>query len=278
MNALQYPLDTVIEAMGFARSGDDGHGFAGEHAAYERNDLDLCLDGMWATLVSRGCSQSGNVLEPTSTPGPWKLIRDGEAARLIADIPLPDLSEAGVLGGAGAEHLKAAVLWALETAKNERSGAGWRPPPLEVVQGWMPKDALTVCCDGHVCQGEIVHAVDRGWLALRFEILRIIPDDLSENRRRWLSHILVDAQTQYRLVRIHWEPGAAPACYAEVDLTRADHDFLEACLLMRSLTCLRRVVANIVPVATLIADARVWSEALELIPAGFVRFERRYIP
>ncbi|MBP7933141.1 MAG: hypothetical protein KA354_00720 [Phycisphaerae bacterium] len=278
MKALQCPLDAVIEAMGFARSVHDGHGSAGEHAAYERNGLHLCLDGMWATLVSRGCSQVGDVLEPTSPPGPWKLICEGEAARLIADIPLPDLSAAGVLGGADAEYLKATVLWALETAKNERPGARWLPPPLEVVQGWMPKDALTVCCDGHVCQGEIVHTVDRGRLALRFEILRIIPDDLSENRRRWLRHFLVDAQTRYRLVRIHWGLSTAPACYAEVDLTRAEHDLLEAFLLIRSLTCLRRVVANIVPVATLIADARVRSEALELIPAGFVRFERRYIP
>jgi hypothetical protein len=242
----------------------------GQRSEYRHNGHALSFQQEWFTLMRRAAitDADANAWSTFRGPGPWKIIWDGGKPRYAADFPVPP---AGASSGGrqfAADHARGLLRWGLATAVGEPVDPDWRPPSLDTIREWVPEADLTIACDAAIRQGQIVVEDDPGRLALRFEILERVPAELSDHRKAWLQLQLRDAHTRFLLVRLYQPDGANDGWWAEVDLTGADRSVLKEGLLTRSLACLRRVVANLVPVVSLIADPGIRCEALETRPSS----------
>jgi hypothetical protein len=244
-----------------------GLGFhAPRKGAAIRNDRAVfALRSGWGVIESRRRVGRPDALGgQLGRPGLWKCV-GGErrrAVRRIFELPpwlMPGAARSRRLHVEdAAEVFREVVRWALETEQGVCRD-GWIPPPLEEVLGYMPEHGLTLETGEFARQGTLHHCPDR--LALEFQILSSIPEDLSVARRAWLDELLRDAQDRWRLVRIGLTDESA--LRAEVDLTGAPHSVL-APLAQVALDALRFVVSWLVEPADLLVRRTVECRALEI--------------
>lgn len=263
MNTESMTFPDVLERAGFRPSP------APARNTYCYNGHRLVFEPDWATLFSNAGAPDDDPLSLSSMPGPWKRVRHGSEVIDVADLPLPDLLQPATEGVAEWNQLETTLQWGLATASGAWKDTNWCPPSREDLERCVPPDGLTVRCDERIQHGQIVRECHPPRLAIRFPVLDEIPECLSNQRRAWLRCLLEDVHARCRLVRLTLPDStrSGPACQAEVDLTGADHALLVNGLFIRALSCLRRVVADVVPVATLIADANAVSEILEVAPS-----------
>ncbi len=239
--------------------------------AGKRDDLDFRARDGWFRIEDRSVRAAGDPLSASlGRPGLWKALV-GDHDTVVADvfeIPASVLDAAAANEGAG-EGRAAIVAAARDWARATRPGgtiSGWRAPDREDVEFFLPSGALLARCEGSPRQGGIVR--EDGRLALVFPVLPRLAADLSSARREWLRALLLDAQNNWRLVRIG--VAATGETLAEVDLTGAPHAIVEP-LVVAAADALRCVVEWLEPTVGLLADRTLASRALESAPARALR-------
>jgi hypothetical protein len=233
-----------LQSLGF-RPGPHGNG-------YRRRGTSFEMSGHWGRLVStfRKGAQLGD-------PGLWR-----EQGRRVFELP-PWLMGKGpwLVPDIEPEELRLEVLrWAIATADGSRV-AGWCPPPIEEVKGWLPAQGLTVQAGALARQGTLIHEPDR--LAAVFELAAAAPR-LDADRSHWLREVLSDAQSRWRLARVGQT--ADGAVHAEVDLSGAPHAALEP-LFRMALDALRWVVGWLLESVHFLVQGNVTCSALALRPS-----------
>ena len=257
----------ALTALGFSR-GRSGHSF-------RSSGLWFTTDGRWCCLQTalRRSKFDPLACQPP-VPGLWKLVAKGRRFRRVFELPLGVVraAEADHLDGNGASPFRECMAWALATADGE-APADWRTPPRAELESWLPPGALTVVCGGLARQGALVD--DPARLLLRFPIVSHVSPDLPESRLTWLRELLIDAQTQWRMVRIRAVSDSGErSVVAEADLTGAPHPLIEG-LMATALAALGCVVSWVVASAAFVADATRECRALETCPARAWPAERR---
>jgi hypothetical protein len=191
-------------------------------------------------------------------PGFWKadVLPDGNCGRVF-HLPLAALTSAGCMESE--EELAAScVAWAIDTAAG-RLPTGWQAPARSEVEACLSGAALTAQRFGQVRQGTL-HVMPKR-LAVSFPLLARWPAELPAARAAWLRELLVNAQSQWRLVRVG--VAADGAVCAEVDLTGAPAGILEG-LVGRAVGCARLFVESLMESAELLATASVACHAVEV--------------
>jgi hypothetical protein len=172
--------------------------------------------------------------------------------------PLPPLDEDWE--STAEDVLAECKAWALSTAVG-RLADGWRPPPREEVESWIPGGGLSLRAETQARQVGLVHEANR--LALVCPILPRLPAELPAARRDWLRALLMDGQDRWRMVRIGLTETSA---LAEVDFSGVPPAIGES-VFRTGLGALRWVVAWLVESAAFLADTSVACPALEVCPA-----------
>lgn len=242
----QTAWQSALAHAGFAPVADNLHRCDGV-------DLQRGSDG-WATLWRREPHDGAALQGHLGQAGPWKAVEDKGALRRICDLPLDD----------GADpHASAAMLrWAVETSRGEFDLRGWQPPPGHEISEALGHGKLEVQVADQVRRGTCI--VEESRLALRLPLMTSIDPDLSPQRRSRLEHLLNQAQSKWRMVRIGMDGGADAQVIAEIDLTGCPHEMLCGGGLLKSARdCLVACVNWIVYPATVVADTAVGSVLLD---------------
>jgi len=252
-------LDEVLRARAFARAGQI-HYF--NHGAR----LTFRTAGSWHVLTEF----AGEPAEPADlgaaipapptelgSPALWKWVRANGTFERRFEIPTwSTVEEAG--GESSDTHGPSSIGALLDWALATRTGsvpADWTSPPVELVESWLPRGALTVQTRGHVRQGEL-HLTARRW-ALRLPVLPALAPGLPALRAAALAELLAEAQARWAMVRIDRTPATTdrPASIvAEVDFTGAPPCEL---LFLAGLDALRHVVVWLVETADVLGDPAV---------------------
>ena len=237
--------------------------------SWRHNGVAFKTSGAWSLVESIGRAAPADRLRGViGQPGLWKHVIDGAAVRHVFELPtalLLDTDEDDFTSDEPRPLLDEALTWAHSTVDG-RVPEGWRPPPRETVEGWIPKGRLTVQHGVIVRQGELIHAPD--CLALRVPVLPVLPADLPELNARILEKLLLEATDQWRLVRIGIvDDGEALAVMAEVNFTGASAPVIER-LISASLASLHWTSLWLAEIAELLADVTVTPRALALCGIG----------
>lgn len=242
-----------------AQRGRNGEGHAPVGAKFRH-------DGTWAVLQT---SESLRGVDPLhgqlGKPGVWKFVRNPRTGKYRAVFELPSATLHPDDEDGDEMDLEAqCVEWAFATARGHIPD-GWVNKPREEVLSWLPARGLTLQAGPHLRQGALLHSDTQ--LSLRMPILPKIPDNLPAGRREWIEELLLESQSQWRLVRTGFtEQGGIEA---EVNLTGAPDGVVEP-LIRTSLDSLRWVVERLMGPMVLLADPSLSSRALETIPARAV--------
>lgn len=245
-----------LKTLGFHGTGDG--------SGYVRGGLLVRPCAGWCTLERSADGNTELLDDQLGKPGLWKPVVGGQGKSVGREFhvplrPLQDMGEAATLA------IQACLEWAMATAC-EQLPEGWVPPPLQVVESWIPKGGLTLQSGPFVRQASLLHGSDR--LAVRFPIVPEVSDRLSESRRAWLDELLIDGQNRWRMVRIgRGRISGRLTMEAEVDLSGAPHTVLED-LFKTSLDALRWVVSWLVWPAGFLADKDVDCRAWEVFNGG----------
>ena len=231
---------------------------------YRAEDLLLGYAAGWGVLWP---TRSGATRDPLHAdlgePGLWRWTTTIDSKHPRRIFELPQILLPGGHPNWDQNHqetvFQQTVAWARATRIRDTAALVWTPPPLELVQGWLPEGCLTVRTGTLARQGALVHSARR--LALEFPVVSC-PDDLPSERRQWLRELLVDARMRWHLARVGF---ARQKVLAEVDLTGAPPCVLEP-LLPVALECLRWLVGWVLESAQFLVDGTAECRALTLQP------------
>lgn len=256
--AMRTPLghwDREMAALGFLPNrGRPG---------YRAESLLFGFTAGWGALWPTRPSATPDPLAHLAEPGLWRwtTAMDSTHPRRIFELP-PVLLPSGHPNCDRIHEetiFQETVEWARATRTRDTAALDWTPPPLELIQGWLPERCMTVQSGTFARQGALVHSPQR--LALEFPVVSC-PDDLPSERWQWLRELLVDAQMRWHLGRVGF---ARQKVWAEVDLTGAPLCVLEP-LLPVALECLRWLVAWVLEPAQFLVDGTADCRALTLQP------------
>jgi hypothetical protein len=229
-----------------------GFSFAHAKRINDPNRIRFTFCDQWMLIESRSPIAIRDPLAGLmGEPGLWKVVADGDRQlRKIFELPLNILAENYPIGEpsneAAKSSLAAALQWAKDTLKKERTD-DWRPSPKREILELLDPKSLTAHCGTHTRQGEVICRPQR--LALRFPLIFQVADDLPDTHRFWLRHLLIDAQNRWKLVRIGFRnKNSVTSVQAEIDLTGAPPSLLNG-LVKVALAALHAVVAWVVPSA-----------------------------
>jgi hypothetical protein len=183
--------------------------------------------------------------------GLWKA--DG-AGQLLFEVPVPVCQAVDEEHSRGLPGVcpRSIAEWVYASLRGEVP-QGWTPPARDLVDLWMPPGALTLQLGPLLRQIELILEPSR-W-ALRVAIVPSVSADLPRSRVRCLQELAVDAEQQWRLVRVCLvKRPEGYSLMAGVDLTGAPHS--EA-LFLACLDGLRHVVDWLAETADLLADVTV---------------------
>ncbi|HEY2952912.1 MAG TPA: hypothetical protein VGK40_10030 [Verrucomicrobiae bacterium] len=237
--------------------------------AWRHNGVAFKTSGDWSLVEDNSHPAPADRLRGViGRPGFWKHVTDNGRSRHVFELPthlLLDTDEDDFTTDEARPLLADALTWAQATVDGGLP-EGWRPPPREKVEAWIPKGRLTVQHGAIVRQGELVHAPD--CLALRVPVLPVLPADLPELNTRFLEQILLEATDRWRLVRLGIvDDGEALAVIAEVNFTGASAPVIER-LILASLASLHWTSLWLAESAELLADVAVTPRALALCGVG----------
>ena len=238
-------------------------------SGWRHNGVAFKTSGAWSLVENINRVAPGDRLRGViGQPGLWKHVTDGATVRRVFELPtalLLDTDEDDLTSEEPRPLLDEALTWAHATVDGCVPD-GWRPPPRETVEAWIPKGGLTVQHGAVVRQGEWIHAPD--CLALRVPVLPVLPADLPELNARFLEQILLEATDQWRLVRVGFlDDGEALAVMAEVNFTGAGAPVIER-LISASLASLHWASLWLAESAEVLADVTVTPRALALCGVG----------
>ena len=235
-------------------------GFVAEEKSFRLDGVVVRQSGGWMTLETNGEPPSESTQrEPQDQLGLWKTILTSAGPRRLFEIPadlvVDEMDEE--ISSAESQSLESFVRWAMHSADN-RIPKDWVFPARELVESWLPANALTAQIGAIVRQGKMILTPER-W-TLRFPILTSVPADLPEARTQWLRELVSDAQNQWRMIRFALIAESGNGAFvAEIDFTGAPHS---TPLFLTGLDGLKHAVAWLVEPAEILADATVVSRAL----------------
>jgi hypothetical protein len=240
---------------------------------YRHKGLCVTWDHRWLTVATKAQSGSDPLWGQMGKPGLWKPLVPPKTKRPRRELHLPlEVIAGSGPWGADAEEapdpLRACLDWAAATAKGELP-KGWKSPPRDQVESWIPRGGLVVRCGPLLRQGSLRYGPNR--LGLRFPLAGALSERISLVRRDWLAQVLSDAESRWRMVRVGF-CGAPdrPAVRAEVDFSGAPHQVLEG-LFRAGLDAMRWVVSWSLWSVGFLCDARVACRSWEAPRAGTAR-------
>jgi hypothetical protein len=153
-------------------------------------------------------------------------VTSGRLPRCTFELPLCVVDEIGAAAVAADGEGDARFLGlerVIEAAQASSAGqvpSAWTVPGDTELRALIPADALTVQCAEVACQGRVMRTEQR--LAIEFPIACTIPATLAEPRRKKLTAVLVEANNNWRLVRVGLRESAIENTFeaiAQLDLT-----------------------------------------------------------
>jgi hypothetical protein len=244
-----------LSEAGFSRNGN--------RREYIRDGVAFEMEENWPVLSQAAGKRTTDPLNgQLGQPGLWKRVVDGGGSRWLFEIPPMLFMDPDLVEETDAERspIHSIIEWAMDTRDGGGPG-GWSPPAAEDVAALIPRDGLTVQRGAYVLQGRLEH--ESGKLALRIPIVSEIPEDLSLERRSWLSCLLTAAQNKWRLVRLGIiEDQSGQMVSAEIDLTGIPHP-LVAPMMSIALPALRNVAEWVVEATVFLTTSRSGCRALE---------------
>jgi hypothetical protein len=200
--------------------------------------LRLSVTADWASVWREPRADEIDPLAQLDRPGLWKRVTSARLPRCVFEVPLCVVDEVGAAcadsdsnGDArfvGLEHL----IEAAQATKNGRAPTGWTAPADGELAAMVPADLLTVQCAEVASQGRVTRSDDR--LAVEFPIATAIPKTLAAPRRKKLAAVLVEANDNWRMVRVGLRDGATAEntldAIAQLDLTGMPHASIEPLL------------------------------------------------
>ena len=242
-------------------------------AGYRHNGLCVTWDHRWLTVEAKAEAGSDPLWDQLGKPGLWKPVVPPKPKRPRREFHLP----LEVLAGSefwtddpeeAADPLRACLDWAAATAKCKLP-QGWKSPPREQVEAWIPAGGLVVRCGPLLRQGALRYGPNH--LGVRFSLAGELSEQISLVRRDWLAQVLADAGNRWRLVRVGFCGSAdRPAVQAEVDFSGAPHPVL-AGLFRAGLDAIRWVVSWSLWSVGFLSDARVACRSWEAPRTGTAR-------
>jgi hypothetical protein len=233
----------------------------GDGAVYRNGKIGFRVQSGWGTFESKGKEHRGGLLgPPLGRAGLWRNTTDARRKKVrgVFELPPSILARAGSDAGGFAEL----AAWALSTAGGE-ADPSWSPPTRPELERWVPDRELTLQVGAIARQGMILR--DDRHLALRIPVVPKVPKELPAARKEWLTELLVDGQSRWRLVRIGLSDRSE--VQAEVDFTGAPHEALEQLMLV-GLDALRIVVSSLVEPADFLINGAGDCRAVEVGPTG----------
>jgi hypothetical protein len=211
--------------------------------------LRLSVTADWASVWREPREDEADPLAQLDRPGLWKGVMSARLPRCVFEVPLCVVDEIGTACAdgegegdgrfAGLEQL----IEAAQATKNGRAPAGWTAPADDELAAMVPADLLTVQCAEVASQGRVTRSDER--LAVEFPIATAIPKTLAAPRRKKLAAVLVEANDNWRMVRVGLRDGAAAEntldAIAQLDLTAMPHASIEP-LLRYGIDALHHVV------------------------------------
>jgi hypothetical protein len=258
-------LRAALEGLGFRR--------ARRGRGYRHNGLAVTWDHRWLTFETKAEPGADPLWAPIGQPGLWKPAVPPKPKRPRRELHLPlAVLSAGEPwaddGEEAADPLRACLDWAAATAKGALP-KGWKSPPRDLVESWIPRGGLVVRSGPLLRQGELRYGPER--LGLRFPLAGELSEQISLVRRDWLGQVLADAGNRWRMVRVGFCGQAErPAARAEVDFSGAPAAVLEG-LFRAGLDAIRWVVSWSLWSVGFLGDARVACRCWEAPRAGTAR-------
>jgi len=258
-------LRASLEASGFHR--------ARRGSGYRHNGLCVTSDHAWLNVQGRANKTAEPLRDQLGKPGLWKTVveRKPKRARREFHLPLSVLAGSDLWADDGEEPtdpLQACLAWAAATARGEVP-PGWKSPPREQVEAWVPNRSLVLQSGPLLRQGSLHYAPNR--LGLSFPIVNELSADISLARRDWLGEVLIETENRWRMVRVGFDGQAdRPAIKAEVDFSGAPHLVLEG-LVKAGLDAIRWVVSWSLWSVAFLCDTRVTCRLWEAPTAGIAR-------
>jgi hypothetical protein len=211
--------------------------------------LRLSVTADWASVWREPRADEIDPLAQLGRPGLWKRVTSARLPRCVFEVPLCVVDEIGAAcadgegdGDArfvGLEHL----IEAAHATKNGRVPAEWIASAEDEVAATVPADLLTVQCAEVASQGRVMRSDER--LVIEFPIVTAVPKSLAAPRRKKLAAVLVEANDNWRMVRVGLRDGAAAEntldAIAQLDLTGMPHASIEP-LLRYGIDALHHVV------------------------------------
>ncbi len=233
-------------------------------------DAILTTEGDWLCLTTRRRAKDAS----SSPAGLWKQ-RPGtgrEKARVF-EAPLEAIVEriddVGLDDQPGVETVSLLTAWAIDTLDGGVSD-DWTPPSTDRLDELVPATALTFRAGSFIEPARLIS--DDRTLRVQVTLGRIDPT-ISTARLKWVKRLVADSD-RIRLARLELcrtDDGQA-SIEAAIDLTGAPPAIAEA-LLPIAVDALRHCFTFLVPITTLIGDARCSSRVLETEPTRLVLFK-----
>jgi hypothetical protein len=243
--------ESELLSIGFSTM-QDGH-------CYTLDGITLRVEEKWIHLETISLPASVDpLIYQMGKPGLWKCVTTKEnRIRRLFEFPLSVATTTEHAVGDeiknGMSPLKEMVSWARTTVNGNRTKS-WHPPSHQEMNALIIDQGLTVQCDSHALQGELV--CESNCLALRFPIVLGIPHEICESRNYWLRRLLIDAQNRWKMVRVGFSGDhSGKSAQVEVNLTGAPHAVLPD-IVSVALAALRAAVAWMVPSAVFLVDER----------------------
>ena len=240
----------ALLAAGFVRAN-------GDRTLCHPDKLTAHLGDDW---VEFACDTAPATSADGASPGLWKTLSSNDCTRRVAHLPLwaannDDDSDDPTT--ATPAHL---IEWSVSTCKGGLP-SGWRPPPRELVEAWVPSGGLSVQVGASVCQGELILS-DTRWV-VRFVVCSL-PSAVASERRAVLKDLLIpDAERLWRLVGFAWgiTDERHEVCRVVTDLSGAPHS--ESLFRIAYEAC-THAVRWLAPVASHLADPKLKLRTLDL--------------